>query len=491
MSTLRYFDPSWSKNCGNGQSIEVIDRAQRYLEDVIEVAVTHIDEYFDNSFLSLKTTTTLDHSNRWSEVINELKATSINISTVFNKNEHCYETLYTVPVTGYKIFNNQSNDNESVLYGCEKEFRIHRKPVSQFMYYKGRYYDIQLMYLLDRFATKNELKPYGPLVPKLPQFNNTSIIKLNNISYSSKLERTIHRAGIYHSSTDDGRRFYNRSTGWVQSMTVANDYLEIDLGQPQFVTHIGTCGQYPELQTFPKPIAPYGYKTRSQRKQLRSTCLNHVSVIKYDVSSLGWVTSYELKYRNMLTRKWMLVGIFDGNTNSINEAIHDLFNNYNTSGGLYTQYLRIVPLEYNNSPIIRVAVYGLPSPQQRSSSSNNNNNNNKRENKDAIIIGKNISSKIEENHLDYDIDNNDDSNYENDDDFANINNNNINNFEDLETVTYSVSEPLQKARTKRYDGFCKYGGHKYDPPLYSKYQKRTDHYNTIKQVLNDEYYFDF
>jgi hypothetical protein len=41
----------------------------------------------------------------------------------------------------------------------------------------------------------------------------------------------------------------HQSSGWTQRG--AEDYLEINLHYPRFVTHIGTAGEYPQMTTFP------------------------------------------------------------------------------------------------------------------------------------------------------------------------------------------------------------------------------------------------
>ena len=47
------------------------------------------------------------------------------------------------------------------------------------------------------------------------------------------------------------------------------------------------------------------------------------------------------------------------NTDAFSEVILDLSPHFNAKDGLFTQYLRIRPLEHNVKPCIRVSVYGV------------------------------------------------------------------------------------------------------------------------------------
>ena len=67
----------------------------------------------------------------------------------------------------------------------------------------------------------------------------------------------------------------------------------------------------------------------------------------------------QVHYRHAVTNKWTLLAVTSANTDAFTEHILDLTPYFNAKDGLFTQYLRIKPVEYHNSPVMRVAVYGV------------------------------------------------------------------------------------------------------------------------------------
>jgi len=67
----------------------------------------------------------------------------------------------------------------------------------------------------------------------------------------------------------------------------------------------------------------------------------------------------QVQYRHALTNKWTLLAVTSANTDAFTEHILDLTPYFNAKNGLFTQYLRIRPVECHNRPVMRVAVYGV------------------------------------------------------------------------------------------------------------------------------------
>ena len=86
---------------------------------------------------------------------------------------------------------------------------------------------------------------------------------------------------------------------------------------------------------------------------------SYVQVLKYGLVALGHTCSYEVHYRNHVTHKWALLAVASANTDALNEVVLDLRPYFNQKSGLYTQYLRIRPLEHRVRPVLRVSVYGI------------------------------------------------------------------------------------------------------------------------------------
>ncbi len=67
----------------------------------------------------------------------------------------------------------------------------------------------------------------------------------------------------------------------------------------------------------------------------------------------------QIHYRHAVTNKWTLLAVTSANTDALTEHILDLTPYFNAKDGLFTQYLRIRPVECHNRPVMRVAVYGV------------------------------------------------------------------------------------------------------------------------------------
>ena len=67
----------------------------------------------------------------------------------------------------------------------------------------------------------------------------------------------------------------------------------------------------------------------------------------------------QVHYRHTVTNKWTLIGTVPANSDAFTEHILDLSPYFSAKDGLFTQYLRIRPVEYHNKPRMRVSAYGV------------------------------------------------------------------------------------------------------------------------------------
>ena len=83
----------------------------------------------------------------------------------------------------------------------------------------------------------------------LADVSNTNLVEFTkNITFHNSLHKRAHQyCRLQHQGVDSASSFYsyhNCVGGWEQKGS--NDYLEINLGYPRSVTHIGTAGKFNE-----------------------------------------------------------------------------------------------------------------------------------------------------------------------------------------------------------------------------------------------------
>eukprot|EP01032_Pedospumella_encystans_P008587 gene8587-10173_t len=353
----------------------------------------------------------LNKNKLWETVLAELESTCVSKSERVNKHHELGETVYTVPVIGHKVFLPPATDEDFEL-GAYREIRDSRlgskstnerlvkstlKKIklnpAQFMYWEGKYYDTTKVYAYK--LETNGLKPLGDCSTPKPSMHtavsNTNLVEFTkNITFHNSLHKRAHQyCRIQHQGADPLPFFYSYrggNGGWEQKGS--NDYLEINLGYPRSITHIGTLGENPITTVFPtrkivgrKRLRRFRENADDQEihflKQdgngVRMTRFaQHVKVLTQEEQALRWVTSYEVHYRHAVTNKWTLLAVTSANTDAFTEHILDLTPYFNAKDGLFTQYLRIKPVEFHNHPVMRVAVYGVDSKQSNKPTNDHN-----------------------------------------------------------------------------------------------------------------------
>jgi hypothetical protein len=225
-------------------------------------------------------------------------------------------------------------------YNIKREKEYKKKPLSQYLLWEGKYYDIDYIYIYQHYK-RQQLTRFAPINPTIQIFKDPFIKKRTFTARDKKNDKSV--------NLDISHVALRNHTIWKSSGEF--DYVELNLGEPLYVTHIGTAGQYPNVESFPNCL-------HQQRLFNQKKSNSRILIVKGDSAGLAWVTTFELSYRSVNTRKWIVVGNFIGNSDAMTEQLNDLLFHYNSKGGLFTQYLRIRPLEYHIHPMIRIAVYG-------------------------------------------------------------------------------------------------------------------------------------
>ena len=295
----------------------------------------------------------------------------ISCSTVFNQRDFRWQTTYTIPAIGHKLFEDMSQDimthgTSACLdtEGClrrKSETKV-KNPGVEYLLWRGQYFDVNFVYLWDGVNIKQQFPLQNPL-PVLKPFGgggsdpSHKIVKFEKLRLhdQSRVKIPTRLVDIHGTNTRNGA---NRTSSYGWESRSDKSFLEIDLGELKLVTHIGTTGRFPDLDTFPKK-EHIGKKRKKIFNFANKRFASYVHILKDPDEALNWVTEYEVSYRHYATKKWVCIGNFNANTNATTEHINDLFAHFNHHGGVCTRYLRIRPVASNNRATICIAVYGL------------------------------------------------------------------------------------------------------------------------------------
>ena len=231
------------------------------------------------------------------------------------------------------------------------------------MYWQGQYYDVNFIYKHDR--TTGRLKEFAKRYPSLPENLSGSLeFPLKNkirCSNSKGKGHRVHHCQIHHEqSTDQHYNRYKSLLGYIQMDP--SDYLEIDLGEPRVITHIGTAGRHPCTKAFPQGFGI------PQKKIKRWKCIENrgassVEVLTYE--PLCWVTSFAIWYNHPVLKKWNNLDEVRSNIDATSEFLLHLSPFFTQDDNLLTQYIRIQPKGFEHTPAMTVSVYGKPKELDR------------------------------------------------------------------------------------------------------------------------------
>jgi hypothetical protein len=349
----------------------------------LEVPVTKVDELMEDSFVSgvkFGCPGNLNKGGRWESVLEALEEQKVSKSSRFNRHNQVWQTVFQLPIIGYKIFLAPKLDEIERMSGMSgggdrlsrEERRIKQNP-SQFLLYLGRYYDTSLVYSFQSELSET-LQVEAPVKPPPMQYLHDagSLPFLRSVTYRTKIGTRLHHCHLHQPSA---LRQNGTQRGWTADTGREGDWLEIDLGHPRYVTHLGTAGGFPGLGMFPTK-AFVGKKNmrrfrenyegdgheydRSRGQQSADSKGKHAAYVWVvrDAALKSWVTYYDISYRDVGSGKWVNLGNVGGNCDAFTERVFDFKSQYTAKEGLLAQHLRITPTAHHQAPVMRVAVYG-------------------------------------------------------------------------------------------------------------------------------------
>jgi hypothetical protein len=291
-----------------------------------------------------------------------LKEYSIDI----NKTKDTYgkkSIVYTLPVTGQIDMN---LDPRTAL----------KKDESLFLF-KGKYYDSSIIYRIN-LAHSDKLNPVCPskleepeCIPPSIQLIQTSASDGNryfNLIHSSNLSFTYGwrgRGTIEFEHEDEIKNSSCSNSSYTLVKEKCNPiYVKINQKGQTKITHLGFLGcPVPVLiYTRKRPSTKYG---KMQRKTYNKM-MKSFHILDTD-TPISYVKKLEIWFRGSKTKKWNFLKVvnlsLNGLTACYQEEVIPIFSNFNDLEGLETTELKIVPLEYVNSPSIRIACYGTVQSQ--------------------------------------------------------------------------------------------------------------------------------
>lgn len=231
-----------------------------------------------------------------------------------------------------------------------------KQDISQYFEWHGKLYDINFVYRF-KYELSNYLVPYCPIVPVKPIISTSKVVEVTDCIYSNRKHTCRYNCSISSSIFNNYRSYSYYHRCYVQDD--CTDYLEINLLHPTKVTHIGLLGSIGDVDVFPKDYKCYfgrrGRRDRGNNSSSKKTA-SHVCVVN-DENAASWVTEFELYYRSLTTRKWVFISTFMGNSNGYDIKLVDLYPFYNATDGIFTQYLRIRPVQYHIKPTLQISIY--------------------------------------------------------------------------------------------------------------------------------------
>jgi hypothetical protein len=339
---------------------KVVRETIKHEDGRYECEVSAIDSYFDASFLMYPEGGNLNKKNVFGErmVIDELERTCVEKQSRYNRRNSTFETEFSIPVIGFMLF--QSFDPDGLLDyqapdASERsalDRKVKQNP-SQYLYWQGRYYDVNIVWKYRQ--NFSFLKEYGRRYPPTPNLGDSAEFK--KLQYSNSKGWRNYQGGIHHEQMHDNQ-YQSYSGGWTARDD--SDYLQIDLGELKLVTHIGTTGEPLVTYCFPtrrtvgrkkmrsfRAIEDWGDEGLTELEVSKKKGASNVQVLR-DEHPLAWVQSYDISYKHHTLKKWVHYDTCMGNIDATTECIISL----QPSGGCYTRYIRIRPLQFKEKPTI-------------------------------------------------------------------------------------------------------------------------------------------
>ena len=327
--TVRSFKKDKLKNEKN--PFLKIDKDIETNNDLMIVPITEIDTSFDHPEHSEHF---LNKKNLWRNVIDDLEQYAVSSESYNNYYLRTKVKTYKVPIIDYSTIQIETNG--------PKKYKN-----KNWVLIFGKYYDSDVIYhYIDSGFFRKKLKPLTSKILPIPIFHHDDSInslpcKITTLNYKPlSTYAFINRHNCINYCKYDQKNY---------------DGIVIKLNNVYNVTHIGIIGDGLKVDVYPEHHT-YTHSKKYKKKNINSN-RGHIYVLDNN-HPLSWIIKFELYYKNIHTKKWILLGAFNGNTNSYTENIIELNRYFNTTGGLLTNFLKIVVKDYHNSSRFRVAVYG-------------------------------------------------------------------------------------------------------------------------------------
>lgn len=181
----------------------------------------------------------LNINNNWTSAIDGLEESYVSKSKLFDKYRRVESTVYHLPIT--EILSYREKSQRRFNSGTKNFYAGIAHP--NWLHWRGVFYDPSYLYNWSKESYDHKFKNIGTLVCPKPSFQSELVeekhFKICNLR-GSKMNIT---CKINHNGPN-----YS-GAGWTQ--TPSQKYLEIDLGEELLVTHFGSCGRFPETESFP------------------------------------------------------------------------------------------------------------------------------------------------------------------------------------------------------------------------------------------------
>lgn len=308
----------------------------------------HVSDTFRIQMGNLKNKVRMNTEFLFNEAEDILKDLSVEISKTRDKYGKTL-TTYSVPAIA-EVYNIETFDN--------------LKFQDTFMF-KGKCYDKNMIYRLN-LGSSNKLQPICPVeihisenlpdTVKLLQTSASDGEMYYNLCHGNNSSRTKHN--IIEYENDEEVINLSNISNTTQNLIKKREkpiYVKI-LNKGNFkLTHLGVLGRT-------VPILSY-VKKKEYSKNLNGRKMSRLENQPFNILDtsvpISYVKKFEIWFRGIKTKKWNYLKTINLGLHNLTACYEEEIVTINDLDGLETSELKIIPLEYMNKPIIRIAVYGI------------------------------------------------------------------------------------------------------------------------------------
>lgn len=316
-------------------------------DGVIHIPMTEIDDEFDTASLSLRTGQlnefVVNKEDLWEALETRLSDCCVSYRERHNKYTSETDHLYVIPIIRIDTFPYDEVSNKS---------RCMRSDYSKrYLKIKGREYDPDFIYR--RTATELVFDKVAPTRIPFPNFKNDMIKQISTVITNESGKKTSQRY-LNHSSLNmiicpTGTTLGQTQTGAPVVAREPDTAIIVNIGKFVNVTNIGVIGE---------PLSGSIFSKKSRKKRGRTYVSGGSIYLLNEDNVRKYVKTFELYYKDSISKKWIHVGHYQGTSSAHIETIIDLTTHFTTEKGIYTDALKIVPKSYEGFPEMRIAVYG-------------------------------------------------------------------------------------------------------------------------------------